>query len=78
MLLGLFTVKESPRFLASHNKHAQALANLAYLRRRSPEDDVVVKEMAEIEAAIEEERIAREVSICILFCCACGWSSTCE
>lgn len=60
MLLGLFTVKESPRWLATRGRTQEALVNLAYLRKRSETSDEVTHEMAEIEAAIEEERIARE------------------
>ncbi|KAJ6534823.1 general substrate transporter [Mycena capillaripes] len=59
MLLGLFTVKESPRYLASRNRSEEALANLAYLRRLPPTDDAVIHELAEIESAIAEEREAR-------------------
>ncbi|KAF9019792.1 general substrate transporter [Hymenopellis radicata] len=51
MTFGLLTIKESPQ---------DALNNLAYLRRRSIHDERVLHEIAEIEAAIEEERIARE------------------
>ncbi|KAF8183657.1 general substrate transporter [Pholiota molesta] len=59
LLLGLLTVKESPRYLASVGKNEEALANLAYLRRSSPESEEVLHELAEIEAAILEEREAR-------------------
>lgn len=59
MALGLLTVKESPRWLASKNRTEQALANLAYLRRLEPDDESIRYEMAEIEAAIAEERDAR-------------------
>ncbi|KAJ6476545.1 general substrate transporter [Mycena vitilis] len=59
MLFGLFTVKESPRFLASRNRSEEALANLAYLRHLEPTDDAVIHELAEIESAIAEEREAR-------------------
>ncbi|KAF8068087.1 general substrate transporter [Lyophyllum atratum] len=59
MLFGLLTVKESPRWLASVGRVDEALRNLAYLRKE-PEDSVdVAHEMAEIEAQIEEERVAR-------------------
>ncbi|KAF8915700.1 general substrate transporter [Mucidula mucida] len=60
MTFGLLTIKESPRWLASVGRKEDALNNLAYLRRRSIHDEVVLHEIAEIEAAIEEERIARE------------------
>ncbi|KAJ6631874.1 general substrate transporter [Mycena sp. CBHHK59/15] len=59
MLLGLFTVKESPRFLASVSRSEDALSALAYLRRLPPTDDRVIHELAEIESAIAEEREAR-------------------
>ncbi|KII84980.1 hypothetical protein PLICRDRAFT_32188 [Plicaturopsis crispa FD-325 SS-3] len=60
MAIGLLTVKESPRWLASVGRTDAALANLAYLRRDSPGSEAVLHEMAEIEAAIEEERRARQ------------------
>jgi hypothetical protein len=60
MLFGLLTVKESPRWLASVDRHDEALANLAYLRRRPTDDLEVLHELAEIEAAIEEEREVRK------------------
>ncbi|CAK5267938.1 unnamed protein product [Mycena citricolor] len=59
MLLGLLTVRESPRYLASVGRTQEALDNLAYLRREPPTADGVIHEMAEIEAAIQEERDAR-------------------
>ncbi|OCH90741.1 general substrate transporter [Obba rivulosa] len=60
MALGLLTVSESPRWLASKGRTDAALQALAYLRRRTPDDEVVRHEMAEIEAALEEERAARK------------------
>ncbi|KAI9063795.1 general substrate transporter [Trametes sanguinea] len=59
MAFGLLTIKESPRWLASKGRIEEALANLSYLRRRNPDDPAIRAEMAEIEAAIEEEREAR-------------------
>ena len=52
--------QESPRWLASVGKQQEALQNLAYLRREHESSTDVLHELAEIEAAIEEERIARE------------------
>lgn len=60
MLIGLFSVKESPRWLASVGKREEALRNLAYLRREHESSADVLHELVEIETAIEEERIARE------------------
>jgi hypothetical protein len=59
MALGLLTVRESPRWLASKGRNAEALVNLAYLRKRLPTSQDVLHELAEIEAALAEEREAR-------------------
>ncbi|TFY83914.1 hypothetical protein EWM64_g107 [Hericium alpestre] len=59
MAFGLLTVRESPRWLASVGREDEALANLAYYRRKHPESDDIRSEFAEIEAAILEERQAR-------------------
>lgn len=59
MSLGLLTVRESPRWLASKGRHVEAHMNLAYLRRRQPDSEEVLYEVAEIEAALTEERDAR-------------------
>ncbi|KAF8151347.1 general substrate transporter [Crassisporium funariophilum] len=60
MMFGLLTVKESPRWLASVGKNEEALKNLAYLRRAHIDNEDVLNELAEIEAAIQEEREARQ------------------
>ncbi|KAJ3765961.1 general substrate transporter [Lentinula raphanica] len=60
MALGLLTVKESPRYLASIGHTKQALQNLAYFRHSSVQSELVILEMAEIEAAIQGEHDARE------------------
>ena len=60
MAFGLLTVRESPRWLASKDRIDEAIRNLAYLRKLSVDDEPVRHEMAEIEAAIAEERDARQ------------------
>jgi len=59
MAFGLLTVRESPRWLASKGRSAEALLNLAFLRKRSPDSQDILHELAEIEAALTEEREAR-------------------
>lgn len=59
MALGLFFVRESPRYLARAGKTEAALKNLAWYRRAHIDDVEVRMEMAEIEATIIEEREAR-------------------
>ncbi|KAF9457626.1 general substrate transporter [Collybia nuda] len=57
--LGLLTIKESPRWLASVGRNQEAIKNLAYLRRETTDSEEIIHEMSEIEAAIQEEREAR-------------------
>ena len=59
MALGLLTVRESPRWLVSKGRHAEAHTNLAYMRGSQPDSEGVLHELAEIEAALTEERNAR-------------------
>jgi len=59
MALGLLTVRESPRWLAFKGRSAEALVNLAFLRKLSPDSQDVLHELAEIEAALTEERETR-------------------
>ena len=59
MALGLLTVRESPRWLAYKGRHAEAHTNLAYMRGSQPDSEEVLYELAEIEAALTEERNAR-------------------
>ncbi|KAF9457603.1 general substrate transporter [Collybia nuda] len=60
MVIGLFTIKESPRWLASVGRNHEAITNLAYLRKESTDSEAIIHEMAEIETAIQEEREARQ------------------
>lgn len=60
MCFGLLFATESPRWLAQKGRNAEARKNLARLRRRDENDEIVRMEMAEIEASIEEEHAARK------------------
>jgi hypothetical protein len=55
MLIGLFFLTESPRWLMKKGRHEEALASLAYIRCEKTDSPDIVKEMAEIRAAIDEE-----------------------
>jgi len=55
LLIGLFFLKESPRWLMKQGRYEEATASLAYMRREDPSHPKIVKEIAEIRAAIEEE-----------------------
>lgn len=55
MLIGLFFLKESPRWLMKQNRHDEALHSLAHIRCTDINDPDVLYEIAEIRAAVEEE-----------------------
>jgi len=55
LFIGLFFLKESPRWLATQGRYEEATASLAYMRRDEVDDPEVLKEMADIRASIEEE-----------------------
>jgi len=52
--------QESPRWLISVGRREEAINNLAFIRRETADSPAVRAEMAEIEAVIEEERLARK------------------
>ncbi|KAJ6019608.1 hypothetical protein N7522_001675 [Penicillium canescens] len=60
MFIGLFFLKESPRWLMKKGRSEEALNSLAYIRNESETSEEVVKEFAEITAAIQEENVATE------------------
>lgn len=55
MIILLPFIKESPRWLLTKGKKDLALANLAWIRKRSQDDPQVLEEFAEIAAAHQYE-----------------------
>jgi len=60
MFIGLFFLKESPRWLMKKNRHKEASESLCHIRCSTIDDPEIVSELAEIRAAIEEELNATE------------------
>ncbi|KAH6648201.1 sugar transporter [Truncatella angustata] len=60
MLVGLCFLKESPRWLAKKGRNEKAHESLAHVRCRGMEDPLILAEMAEIRAAVEEEHLEME------------------
>ncbi|GAA5861662.1 hypothetical protein JCM1840_005224 [Sporobolomyces johnsonii] len=53
-----FFIKESPRWLITRNRRDEAIKNLCYIRRLSPEDAYIINEMNEIDVQVEHDRTA--------------------
>jgi MFS family permease len=60
MFVGLFFLKESPRWLCKQGRHDKAIVSLAHIRCKSVDSPEIIQEMAEIRASIEEELNATE------------------
>ena len=60
MLIGLFFLKESPRWLMKNGKHRLAAESLAWSRATTIEDPELLEELAEIRASVEEELASTE------------------
>ncbi|KAJ5457729.1 Major facilitator superfamily domaingeneral substrate transporter [Penicillium sp. IBT 31633x] len=55
MMIGMFFLTESPRWLAKENRLEEAIESLAYMRSEPTDSPTVLAEMAEIKAAVEHE-----------------------
>lgn len=55
MMIGMFFLTESPRWLAKENRHEEALESLAYMRSEPITSPVVLEELAEIKVSVEHE-----------------------
>jgi sugar porter (SP) family MFS transporter len=60
MLIGLCFLKESPRWLMKKGRQTEAADSLAFIRCEAVDHPDVVRELAEIRSAIEEELNATE------------------
>lgn len=58
MFVGLFFLKESPRWLTKKERHDKAVQSLAHVRSQAIDSPETVEEIAEIRASIEEEKRA--------------------
>ena len=67
MLIGLFFLKESPRWLMKQGRHDEALDSLAYIRNTERTDPEVLHELAEVRAAVDEEIHLTEGITCKTF-----------
>ncbi len=55
MFIGLFFIKEFPRWLMSRNQRAKALKNLCWIRKHDQNDMYMLEEVSAIDAALEHQ-----------------------
>lgn len=56
MFIGLFFIRESPRWLMGRGERERALRNLCWIRNLDTNDLYMMEEVASIDAALEEQR----------------------
>lgn len=56
MFVGLFFIKESPRWLMSRGKRSLALKNLCWIRKLDQNDMYMLEEVSAIDAALEHQQ----------------------
>ncbi|KAG4423887.1 hypothetical protein IFR04_003032 [Cadophora malorum] len=56
MFIGLFFIKESPRWLMTRNQRTKALKNLCWLRKLPSDDMYMLEEVSAIDAALEYQQ----------------------
>lgn len=56
LFLGLFYIKESPRWLMMRGHRKQALRNLNWLRRLESSHSYIIEEVSAIDSSLEEQR----------------------
>lgn len=56
MFIGLFFIKESPRWLMTRNKREEALETLCWIRKLNRNDQYMIEEVTAIDAAIEDQQ----------------------
>lgn len=55
MFVGLFFIKESPRWLMSRDRRQLALKNLCWIRKLDQDDIYMLEEVSAIDAALEQQ-----------------------
>lgn len=55
MFIGLFFIRESPRWLMTRGKRSKALENLCWIRKLPQDDMYMLEEVAAIDAGLEHQ-----------------------